>query len=521
MLSATQVDVSTTGEQISAQLVTLTEKYLGNNLFALSGTNIGYIGAQIAAMAPWGNLANRYFPTVATLPQSGNNIVTKDQLGYFTPNNLGASVYLAKNLTSYTNTNVVNAGEIYTYADPTKFNKGKGLTEKDQDNVITHIENLNWMKAVDTETQFDGQILGSDSYQKFIPYQSNFETTKTDSNGVINVKDDFEFWTGTKKDVWLTNNKFTEEDWLKYHDSTLRVRNLLITPDKELYAWQTDVYGNQYALYKAVPGSGRTIYNMQNALGELWVKTVDGTIYPAVSALSAIFNKYISEPTIYAQLLANSIKNIEIFFDTLIIELIGHTIYEKIVFDYPTSTIGNYEVDFLSLDYNQQVSTRLLSSASLIPSLLAAGMVNVTVSTLADVYYGGHWYNESSKKITACLLLSAWAISTGSPSASGLIVPVLYEYDINKPGSRERIYPTSTTDYSLFVYSLSALTCIEPPVITYNADIATYCICFIGYVDQAFNVICYNTKETLIGKILTNEVKNPIVTDNGSYILTV
>ena len=519
MLSATQVDVSTTGEQISAQLVTLTEKYLGNNLFALSGTNAGYIGAQITAMAPWGNLANRYFPTVATLPQSGNNIVTKDQLGYFTPNNLGVSTYLTKNITSLINSNEINPGSIHVYADSTKFNKGRGLTENEQENIITHIENLDWMKSIGTETEFDGQVIGSDNYQKFIPYQSNYETTKTDSNGVVTIKDDFEFWTGTRKDVWLTNNKLTEEDWLKYHDLELRVRNLLITPDKELYAWQTDVYGNQYALYKAVPEGGRTIYNMQNAYGELWVKTIDGTIYPATSALTIIIEKYVNEPVLYTQLKANSIKNIEIFFDTLVIELSGHTIYEKITFDYDTSTIGSYGVDFLSLDYNQQVSTRLLSSLSLISSLSAAGITNATVGSLADVYYGGHWYDEKHKKFTACLLLSANITTVGS--ASGLIVPVLYEYDINKPGSRERIYPTNTTDYSLFVYGASAITYIEPPVITYNSDASTYCICFIGYINQYFNVICYNTRETLIGKVLTNEVKIPIVTETGNTILTV
>ena len=106
-LSAVQVDVNTTAAQISAQLVTLTEKYLGNNKFVLSGTNTGYVGAQITAMAPWGNLANRYFPTVATLPQSGTNIVTKDELGYLTPNNVGASVYLSKNLTALVNSNAI------------------------------------------------------------------------------------------------------------------------------------------------------------------------------------------------------------------------------------------------------------------------------------------------------------------------------------------------------------------------------------------------------------------------------
>jgi len=538
-LSAVQVDVNTTAAQISAQLVTLTEKYLGNNKFVLSGTNTGYVGAQITAMAPWGNLANRYFPTVATLPQSGTNIVTKDELGYLTPNNVGASVYLSKNLTALVNSNAITPGNIYEYADPKNYNKGRGLTGNEQNDVITHIENLNWMKAVNTGTAFDGQILGSDSFQKFIPYQSALETTKIDSNGVITVTDDFEFWTGEQKNIWLSTNKFTEEDWLKYHDLTSRIATLLITPTQELFAWQTDVYGNQYALYKTVPAGGRTIYNMQNAYGQLWTRTIDGTICPATSALSAVYAKYINTPAIYAQLSANSIKNIEVFYDTLIIELSGYTIYEKVVYDYPTSTILPYDVDFLTLNYSSQVSTRLLSSLSLALSLSAAGLTgNLVVSQYADVYYGGHWYDEATKKITACLMLSATLSATTTAAVSALsacdfIVPVLYEYDINNPGSRVRIFPTNQTDYSVFLYGqniaaasalnpeLEHLTYIEAPVITYNKDVSSFSICFIGYTNQNFKVICYDTNQTLTGKILTNEVIIPIVTDTNNTILTV
>jgi len=537
-LSAVQVDVNTTSDQINAQLVTLTEKYLGNNQFVLSGTNTGYIGAQITAMAPWGNLANRYFPTVATLPNSGGNLVTKSQLGYYTPNNVGVTTYLSNNITSLINIDNVAAGSTYTYSDPTKFNKGRGLTNNDQNDIISHIENLNWLKAMNTGTSFDGQVMGTNNYQKFIPYQSNFETTKIDSNGVVSIKDDFEFWTGDKKDIWLITNKFTEQDWLKYYDLNSRITNLLVSPStSEMCAWQTDVYGNQYALYKTVPATGRTIYNMQNAYGQLWVKTIDGTISLATSALSAVFAKYTNQPAIYAQLSANNIKNIEIFYDTLILELSGYTLYNKLVFDYSNSSIGNGSVDFLTLDYHARVPTRLLSSLSLYPSLSAVGLTgNLVVGNNADIYYGGHWYNEPSKKFVSCLLLSAtYSFDSTSNayallSAGDLIVPVLYEYDINKPGTRTRIFPDNNTDYSYFIYAKGAsaidtqlehLTYVEPPVITYNKDVSSYTICFVGYVQQNFNLVCYNTKQNLTGKILTNEAIIPIVTDNNNTILAV
>jgi len=520
MLSATQVDVNTTSDQINAQLVTLSEKYLGNNVIVLSGTNTGYIGANIAPLAPWGNLANKYFPTVATLSQSGDNILTKDQLGgYFTPNNLGASTYLAKNLTPFININEVKPGVIYKYADPAKFNKGSGLSEKDQDNIITHIQDLSWLKATNTGTIYDGQVIGTTDYQKFVPYQSAYETTKLDTNGVVDVRNDYEFWTGPQKNIWLTTNKFTEEDWLKYHDIDNRVQRLLINTGQELYSWNTDVFGNQYALYKAPPVEGRTIYHMQNAYGPLWVRTVDGIVYSATDALTAIYNKYLNEPAIYAQLSANNIKNLDVFYDTLVFDLSGYTIFEKITFDYNTKTIQTTDKDFLWLDYHQNVSSRLLSSSSL---------TGIHVKDSAAVYYGGNWYDENKKTITSCLLLSAAVTTTSTTSA--LVVPVLYQYDINNPSKRTRIFPTNNTDFDYFTYSRGIssvnsdqelLTYMEAPVITYNKDIGSYIISFVAFINQNFKIVTYNTKEALLGRILVNEAVIPIVTDTGSPVTVV
>lgn len=520
MASASLSSTNSTLEQTNAQLVTLTQKYLGNKEYVLSGTNTGYIGAQVDALAPFANLANRYYPTVATLPQSGDNIKSKAELGgYFTPNYIGASTYLAKDIAPFININQIVPGEIYKYIDPSKFNKGRGLTGKDQDNVITHIENRDWLKASFTDTEFDGQVKGSNTYQKFIPYQSSYETLKTDSNGVITVKDDFEFWKGKEKNIWLNVNKFTEEDWLKYFDIDLRVKNLLITPDKELYSWSTDVFGNQYALYKSIPAAGRTMYNMHNAYGELWVKTADGTIYPAVSALSAIFNKYTNTFNIYTQLSSNTIKNFEVFNDTLVIDLSGYTLYEKINFNYESFTIENADNNFQPLYYNQNVSTLLLSSSSL---------TGISLNSTASILYGGNWYDNLNKKIISCVLLSAAVVTANA--ASGLVIPILYENDLNNPAKRTRIFPTSRTDYSYYLYGRGAsaydpdkelLTYIEPPVITYNKDALTYIVSFIGYVGQEFKIVNSITSASVFGKVLVTEANIPIVTGEGVEILIV
>ncbi len=215
---------------------------------------------------------------------------------------------------------------------------------------------------------------------------------------------------------------------------------------------------------------------MQSAVGELWVKTADGTIYPATSALSAVYSKYKTTTAIYNQLIGNKIINFEIFNDTLVFDLKGYTLYEKIDFIYESSTIKNHDNNFQVLEYYQNVSSRLLSSISL---------TGVNINSNASVYYGGNWYDENNKKIISCLLLSAAIVTAGA--ASALLVPVLYENDLNNPGKRVRVFPNNYTDYSNFVYS--SFSYIEPPVFTYNKDTSSYIVSYIGYYNQNFNII--------------------------------
>jgi hypothetical protein len=510
----------TNTDETNLQLVTLTQKYLGNKEYVLSGTDTGYIGAEISPLAPYTNLTNRYYPTVATLPQISGNIVSRSSLGgYFVPNNLGITTYQTKNISSIIDTTKIVNGRTYLYIDPTRYNKGRGLTEKDQDNIIKHIENTDWMKGSFTDTAFDGQVKNSDLYQKFIPYQSNIESQKTDTNGIVTVKDDFEYWTGDQKNIWVQDNKYTELSWLKYFDIDVRTEYTLIAPNKELYSWHADVFGNQYGLYKPTL-SARTIYAMQNSYGELWMRTADNSIYKGPDALSAVYLKYNNQPTIYNQLTANSIKNIEVFFDTLVIELSGYVLFEKITFDYTALTITNTDTDYLYLDLSSTLPTRILSSASL---------TAYSPSGNAVPYYGGIWYNEPEKKFVTCLLLSAELVST-SPSASGIVVPVLYEYNLNSPATRKRIWPTNSTNYDEYVYFKGAapddpnkeyLTYIEPPVITYNKSTNSYFITFIAYVDQTFKIINYSTGIVTFGNVVATETGNPIVTENNVTIQVV
>ena len=491
---AQPVDALTTSGKVNAELLTLNQKYIGNDVVVVSGTTSGYVTGGFEAFAPYANLSNRYYPTVAVYPNLGSNIVTKEQLGgYFLPKNIGASVYLAKNIIYSFNTSQITAGSVYNTIAPEKYNKGRGLTKSDQYSIVTHIPNNNWLKAIHVSDQYDGNIIESNTYQKFIPYQSDYETNKTSSNGVVNPVDNFEYWSGPTKNIWQQNgetNKLTE---LKYFDLTRRNTDLVVTPTQDLYSWQTDVFGTQYALYKNNLVSGGLYYKAKLLNGNLWVKTIDSTTVPAPSALNSIFNKYKNNVSIYNQLSNNTIINLEVFFDTIIIELTDSVLYEKITFNYDTYSIEPTPQNYLP------VTTGTTTSIALSTQQLKStyGLINEKAQT----WFAGNWYDEEKKTITICTLLSSTLSGTSgtvinTSGISSVYMPALYRIDLNNPSEKIRIFPQYNTNFKDYVYTI-----IEPasaraeeivsPVFTYNKDTNSYIVSFLKFTNNEFDLISY------------------------------
>ena len=583
------VDAFTTSSTINSLEKTLSEKYLGNTQIILSATNTRIVSSTVVPLAPYANLTNRYYPTVATLPNNPANFLTEAQLGgYFLPKNLGISTYLTKNITYSLDTSQLSAGYTYRYINPAIFNKGRGLTKTDQDNIINHISNPDWMKSNHVTYDYDGNLINTESFQKFIPYQSKYETTKNDSNGIVTAQNNFEFWTGPQKNVWLENNVDSKLDKEKYFNLEGQIEDLVITPGFDLYSWHTDIYGTQYGLYKReilsagyynspitktatlstfnpgigkiyrfyngdykkdgridtdelnriielysnrvddirygfyhtdpttidgfAPGPGvidyfhdadinkdgqidllelaeatelynstgstESLYQKQFLPGVLWVKTLNNNTATASASLSAVYQKYINNSTIYRELSSNLFSTFEVFFDTLVIETPSAVLYEKIYLDYDTYQIKTSTTNYLPIDLG------LTNNTAVITDTLTGGVVSPVVNT----YYGGNWYDSNSKTVTICTLLSGTLSASG---VSGLIVPVLYQFNINNTTNRKRVYPTDTTDFSQYLRN-APYSYIESPVFTFNKDTNTYIVTHIAYgSSQKVDIINY------------------------------
>jgi len=503
---ADPVDSFTTQEQINSYLNTLSKKYLANNVLVVSGSNTSYLTAGVTALTPYANLSNRYFPTVAINPENSFNLKTKAELGgYFLPQNLGVSTYLTKELTYTLNTGTLSSSSLYNVIDPTKYSKGRGLTQKDQSDIIQHAVDNNWMKSTNTSDAYDGNLINTATYQKFYPYQTSYETLKTDSNGVVNARFDYEYWTGPEKNVWdETSDESTKLDQFKYFDLEQRTQNLVYTADYVLYSWNTDVYGNQYGLYKK-ERAFYSSYFMLTSTGYLWVKTLDGTATLGPSALDLVYKNYFNNYSIYSQLTANNLVNMDVFFDTLIIQLSSTVLYDKIIFNYDNYKIEGSLQTFAPLFYGSTASTAIETN-----------FFDTTIGTLspsAVTFYGGNWYDTLNRTITICTLVSSTftGITNSIIDTSGvssIIVPVLYQLNLNNPTQRRRIYPTNTTPAQAFVeyiyppiagFDSREIAYAEPPVFNYNKDTNLYSICFLAYTSfsQQTNLINYKVAQGL------------------------
>ncbi len=298
---------------------------------------------------PWNNISNRYFPTLALFPTLESLYSNKDTGGYFVPQNLGTSLYLNKEFT--TKLNLSSSALLGIFNDGADYPAGRGLTKEDQPTPYTEIlDNNIWLKEPTVSGTLAGTIKKSVSkkYQKFIPYQSEFETNPKLQTGLVLPTSRQSPWGGPKSTAWtdLQNNptSFTGVPNISAWTET----QLLKRTGKQLDCWVTDVYGNQYGLYKNIqniePFSRRFVG------GELWTRKNSQLVSPASKSLSGVFDTY-TNTSLQNELYGSSIRKIDLFFDTLYVETSGTVLLEKIVYNYDSDYIYSVTDDtrFLSL----------------------------------------------------------------------------------------------------------------------------------------------------------------------------
>jgi Mg-chelatase subunit ChlD len=214
-------------------------------------------GSILNAIEPYVNLLNLHYPTIASISIPKNLVSEKYFGGYLNPMHLGVPYYRGKGYEIEIDKNQITLYDATsaerTFFNPNKYsNRNRGLSKKDQIAPVS-IKNIDnrWMMELFNAGGKAGTHINTKENQKFTPYQSTYEILGKNTLGVSRQDDQIEFWTNSLPSVWNDEKKYplTFRKELMAQTYELRKSGLLV--DKGVITnWRTDIFGNNYALFK-------------------------------------------------------------------------------------------------------------------------------------------------------------------------------------------------------------------------------------------------------------------------------
>lgn len=195
-----------------------------------------------SAITPWRDLTNRGKPVINRLqPIQFESIYTTGLMGV--PKNLGT-------LTYYSYAPMVNQLPAISGSsqDITKF--GSNIIETAGDVKITYHEDITWLKADSSNDGLFGDIVDSSNMPRFFSYRSDIENQYITQLGVSRPTDPMGFFTGPGNLTWANEDVF-KRDIENVYPINERQETLLVGHETTT-KWFTDIFGNEYALYKEI-----------------------------------------------------------------------------------------------------------------------------------------------------------------------------------------------------------------------------------------------------------------------------
>lgn len=218
------------------------EKYSGSSMYSLSGQVLTQLYTPIA---PWRNMLNRGMVCVNNQQQS-DDIRSLDQIGgVFKPDKMGLLTYYSHKPTL----RLTDTTRIVDSLQDVRIH-GNSVLNNTLLNPVDHQENVMWIKADASNPGLHGDIVDDQSLAKFSGYRSFEEVSLIPAQGVSRSTDVFDFFQGDRGSTWHNSDVF-EPLAINLFDLDTRQDTLIVTHDT-LYQWRTDVYGNEYALYKSI-----------------------------------------------------------------------------------------------------------------------------------------------------------------------------------------------------------------------------------------------------------------------------
>ncbi len=397
-------------------------------------------GTLTTPQSPWANLANRHYPTVASFTIT-DSLSTLQQYGLIHPLSHGTLTFIGRDYRNGIEMQGIELTNIKPIVNPAVWNNSRGLTQTDNNQLVsTSANDAQWCKLSPFNGMYNGGVDPTLHCQTFVPYQT-YEQIRGTNNG---------FQTSLQT-VWQDLSA-QSPDFHQYHNvEQWNSEQPLISGT--MSRWATDLYGNQFMLIKPDNVSYSTILaRREQRTGTIWVRTLTDDIMLGSQALSAVYSKYQAlSSTLHMQLTAGKVVDMQMFGNTMMIVLSSHILFEKLDYDYDSSTIN-------------------ASDDATVIYAYALGKPTISFSKLSNHEYGGHWYDPEHNKL---LVLTSQHDTLSS-------LPYINIHCLDLQTHRfTHIYPRTTADIAEWAEGDSTLqfnlyvgnnTMMGSPVSTVNKD---------------------------------------------------
>jgi len=230
---------------------TLTQEYMGVDFYyiATGTTTTQYTSGQLFnATSKFANILNKRYPSIAAIPSS-EFLKTAKEIGlFFKPDKIGLSQFTNFNFRAEVDLANLTPNTLYYFPDPTKYGNILGNTKLEFKTPFKFFED-NYFNKIDFSNQFYfGDVYSHPFHQTLRAYQTREQSLDYSDSGLSRYIDSQDFFTGTFDTIWSHPDIYPLKSVSQYPIQE-RLASLLGT-DKTLFQYKTDVYGNEYGLYK-------------------------------------------------------------------------------------------------------------------------------------------------------------------------------------------------------------------------------------------------------------------------------
>lgn len=402
----------------------LSPKYVSSDFYYLSvGNTIDEVltGTLFSTRPLTGsnvqNLTNRDYSTIAAV-QSLDHLYTAYELGkFFIPSKSGVLQYNSFHKNYSINYEKLSPNTFYIFPDPSVVESGN------DNNAIIYKSDLSWNKEKMGSGFNFGDVISDNYFHRFYAYQSLSQDIGTQPYGLSLVVDNIDFWNGEKDNLWTEESLWPGLKQIETLPIETRIKTLLFD-EGTLVNWHTDIYGNEFGLYKKVAPE-ESVYDKKNTIGgSLYVKN---TVTKLVSSFDHFFNILLLK---YPENVRKDLSDLYLSFFMV-----------KNVFVLETKNfviVDSYEFDFNNGSF---INTML-------PGIfLKKSETNPFIEKFINCYY-----IEKDNGLYLCFLKLLPSLSATNYKS---IYPVIYKLDVDTLKLEQR-YPANVFDTT--IYSLSSKT---------------------------------------------------------------